>query len=141
MCANLILRRACLALMLPLLLSCGGTSPYTSSSGGSVPVGTTSFLVTAGNAPNGYTINGGNNPNLTLQRGVTYTFNLNVAGHPFYIMTVQGTDTTYAFTNGVSGNGTTNGTMTFFVPQAAPSTLYYDCSNHTAMTGVINITN
>ena len=64
--AYLILRRGFLALMLSLLLNCGGTSPYTSASGGSVPVGTTSFLVTAGNAPTSYTINGGNNPNLIV---------------------------------------------------------------------------
>lgn len=123
------------------LLSCGGGSPYTAASGGAVPVGTTSFLVTAD--PNGgfYTINGGTNPSLTLQRGATYQFTINSAGHPFYIMQIQGTDPTNAWTFGVSGNGTTNGTLTFTVPSGAPNTLFYDCSVHSAMTGVITVTN
>jgi hypothetical protein len=123
------------------LLSCGGGSPYTSASGGAVPVGTTSFLVTPDSGATYYTINGGANPSLTLQRGVTYRFTINSAGHPFYIMSTQGTDTANAWISGVSGNGTTNGTLTFAVPSGAPDTLYYDCSVHPAMTGVITITN
>ena len=32
-----------------------------------------------------YEINGVNNPTLIVRRGQTYTFNLNTAGHPFYL--------------------------------------------------------
>jgi hypothetical protein len=103
--------------------------------------GTTSFAVTAVNAPTSYTVNGVNNATLTLQRGVTYTFNLSTAGHPFYIMSVQGTNTGNAYATGVTGNGSTSGTLTFVVPAGAPNTLFYDCSIHAAMTGTINVIN
>lgn len=86
-----------------------------------------------------YDINGASNPTLTLTRGVTYTFNINATGHPFYIKTVQGPTAANAFTTGVTGNGTTSGALTFTVPQSAPDTLFYDCANHGAMTGLIQI--
>jgi hypothetical protein len=50
---------------------------------------------------------------------------------------VQGTGTANAYSNGVTGNGTN--TVTFVVPADAPSTLYYNCSIHAAMTGAIHI--
>jgi hypothetical protein len=122
------------------IMGCGG-SGYSSQAGGSVPMGTTSFTVTGPNAPSSYNLNGTENPSITLQRGQTYTFNINVPGHPFYIMSVQGTNTANAFTNGVTGNGTQVGTLTFVVPSSAPNTLFYDCSIHPGMTGTITITN
>lgn len=86
-----------------------------------------------------YTINGVNNPDLTLVRGFTYTFNLNASGHPFYIKTVQGTGTGNAYSDGVTGNGTQVGTVTFTVPTNAPDLLYYNCRFHSLMTGELNI--
>ena len=86
-----------------------------------------------------YNISGTNNPTLTLTRGVTYTFNISASGHPFYIKTLQSTGTGNAFNTGVTGNGMTSGTLTFTVPDTAPNTLFYDCANHIAMTGTINI--
>ena len=86
-----------------------------------------------------YTINSVNNPGLTLHRGTTYTFSVNASGHPFYIKTIQGSTTANAYTNGVTGNGVTVGTLTFAVPTNAPGTLYYNCSVHAAMTGTITI--
>lgn len=93
-----------------------------------------------------YIFNGGgftnvNNPTLTLQRGRTYTFSLNVPGHPFYIKTTQTTGTGNPFNTGVTNNGASSGTVTFVVPASAPNTLYYICEFHTPMTGVINVTN
>lgn len=86
-----------------------------------------------------YTINGVNNPTLRLVRGFTYTFNLSVSGHPFWIKTVQGTSSANAYTNGISGNGAQTGTLTFAVPTNAPGTLFYNCEFHGAMTGTIAI--
>ena len=86
-----------------------------------------------------YTINGTNNPTLTLTRGVTYTFNITASGHPFDIKTIQGNTNANRFTNGVTGNGTQIGALTFTVPLDAPATLFYDCEIHPSMTGVINI--
>ncbi|GAA4280664.1 hypothetical protein [Gaetbulibacter aestuarii] len=85
--------------------------------------------------------NNDSNPTLTLERGKTYTFTVNAAGHPFYINSTQGTGTTNAYNDGVSNNGAASGTITFTVPAGAPDTLYYNCEFHAAMTGVINIIN
>lgn len=93
--------------------------------------------------PNGtsaYIVDGSNNPTLTLNRGSTYTFNVNASGHPFYIKTMaNSTGTGSQWTLGVTGNGVTNGTLTFIVPSNAPNQLFYHCSVHSAMGGTINI--
>ncbi|MGZ5543762.1 MAG: cupredoxin domain-containing protein [Limisphaerales bacterium] len=120
---------------------CGGSGYGNGSSPSGGISGVTTFNVSAANAPTSYTINTQDNPPITVQRGITYTFNLNTSGHPFYIMSVQGTNTANAYTNGVTGNGGTSGTLTFVVPAGAPNTLYYDCSIHSGMTGIITVTN
>jgi hypothetical protein len=86
-----------------------------------------------------YVMDGVSDPMLTLCRGSTYTFAVNAPGHPFYVKTVQGTGTGNAYSNGVTGNGATSGNVVFTVPAAAPDTLYYICSLHAAMTGMIHI--
>src|SRR4051812_36384383 len=89
-----------------ILSGCGGNSSNSApGTSGGVISGPTSFAVTAPSAPGSYTVDGINNATLTLQRGTTYTFNLNVSGHPFFIMSVQGTNTANAFSDGVTGNG------------------------------------
>lgn len=128
-----------LSLFFLTVLGCGG-GPIQSVSGGTIS-GTTTFNVTADNAPASYTINGIENPTLVLQRGITYTFNLSISGHPFYIKTVQGSGTGNAYSSGVTGNGNDTGVITFIVPAGAPNTLYYNCSIHSLMTGTIEITN
>lgn len=124
-------------LILTLFLSgCG------SDSGDSKPTISeiTSFTVTNSGATD-YIFNGVNDPNFTFKRGTTYTFNLNASGHPFYIKTIQGSGTGNAFNDGVTGNGLDVGTVTFTVPLTAPNTLFYNCSLHSTMTGVITIIN
>jgi hypothetical protein len=86
-----------------------------------------------------YSINGQNNPVLTLERGRTYAFAVNAPGHPFWIKSVQGTGTANAFNNGVTNNGVSSGTLTFTVPAVAPNTLFYNCQFHGAMTNRIDI--
>jgi hypothetical protein len=78
-----------------------------------------------------------NNPQLSLLKGCTYTFHVNAAGHPFYIKTAQVIGTASQFTNGVTGEGTETGDVTFAVPNDAPAPLYYQCGVHQAMTGLI----
>jgi len=100
------------------------------------------FNVTADSTTtSAYTINGQLNSTLNLRRGVSYTFQVTSPGHPFYIKTaaVAGTGDTYD--TGVTNNGLTSGTLTFSVPANAPSSLFYQCSLHAAMTGGITITN
>jgi hypothetical protein len=64
---------------------------------------------------------------------------VNAPGHPFYIKTVRGTGTDNAYETGVTGNGATSGNVSFDIPADAPATLYYDCSIHAAMSGILHI--
>ena len=90
---------------------------------------------------------GENNPILKLYRGNTYKFKVNAKGHPFYIMTepykamvAEDGSTSTLFSTGVTNNGTDYGTVTFTVPTSgAPDTLYYQCGNHNAMFGILQI--
>ena len=90
---------------------------------------------------NGGGLTNGSNPNLTLQRGKTYSFTMNTPGHPFLIKTVQTTGSVSAYNNGVTNNGASSGVISFTVPSDAPNTLYYICEFHSSMTGMITITN
>ena len=96
------------------------------------------FGVTASGS-SAYTFSGGatgNNPTLTLQRGKTYRFDVNASGHPFAIRVSNGGS---AYTNGVENANAQVGAVYFTVPDGAPDTLYYQCTNHSAMIGTINI--
>ena len=96
------------------------------------------FGVTAAGA-SAYTFSGaatGNNPTLTLERGKTYRFDVNASGHPFQIRVSNGGSN---YTNGVENAGTQNGAVYFTVPDDAPNSLVYQCTNHAAMVGTINI--
>ena len=92
------------------------------------------------NGASAYTIDGNDNPTLTLERGRTYDFDINASGHPFFIMTGSGAwSADGQYNDGVSGQGTEVGTLSFTVPLTAPSTLAYVCQNHSGMNGTINI--
>lgn len=94
---------------------------------------------------NNYVWNGGSYVDIsdpspvTLYRGATYYFNMNAAGHPFFIKTVQSVGTGSQYTSGVTNNGATTGTITFAVPLDAPSTLYYVCQFHSGMAGTFSV--
>ena len=99
--------------------------------------------VTASNASD-YTLSGsdrsgnisGSDPAIVINRGDKITFNVNAPGHPFYIKTVQGTGTGN-LVSGVTGNGATNGAVTFRFTTAG--TYYYQCSLHNGMYGTITV--
>jgi len=105
---------------------------------GSASAGDTSFTVT-NNGASAYTINGVDNPVLQLVRGQTYSFSISSSGHPFFIKTAQVTGTGSTYDDGVIGNGTQNGVLTFTVPLTAPDTLFYICQFHSPMTGTLQI--
>jgi hypothetical protein len=98
------------------------------------------FAVTGGNNID-YTINGQADPGLSLQRGVTYVFQLgSLPFHPFYIKSTSGFGSAGAYNNGVINNGATSGNITFTIPANAPNTLFYQCGNHPSMLGTLTIT-
>lgn len=86
-----------------------------------------------------YIIGGQPNPTLTLQRGVTYVFQVNATFHPFYIKTNATITASDQWTEGVTGQGVQVGTLTFAVPADAPDQLFYHCGNHVPMGGILNI--
>ena len=79
-----------------------------------------------------------NDPTLWLHRGFTYVFDNSVNGgnHPIRIQSSQGLQGT-PYTAGQSGSG--SNVLYFTVPMDAPQTLYYQCTIHALMNGVINV--
>jgi hypothetical protein len=77
------------------------------------------------------------NPVLYLQKGLTYKFNVNAAGHPFEIRSSNGGS---AYNDGVTNNGAQIGAVLFTVPMNAPNTLYYQCQYHSVMGATIYVT-
>jgi hypothetical protein len=85
-------------------------------------------------------INGQSNPQLSLVRGKTYSFDVNAPDHPFYIKKAPVNGSGSTWDEGVTNNGLETGTLSFTVPADAPSTLFYQCGIHSAMTGTIQVT-
>lgn len=101
----------------------------------------TTFNVTNVGATS-YKINGQTNPTLTVTRGVTYTFSVNVSGHPFWLQTQSGAyNSNIIYSSGVVGGGSTVGTITWRVPNDAPGTIFYVCKWHPSQNGQINVVN
>ena len=105
-------------------------------------------------APFSVTENGGvyyidnvQQPQITLARGDTYTFNLNIPGHPFVIQSTSNTyDGNSVWNSGITypGDGQVggqSGDLIFTVGYNTPDTLYYVCQYHSGMGGTININN
>jgi hypothetical protein len=90
----------------------------------------------------GYVVNGVQGMELSLMRGVTYTFAINTSGHPFYLATdpVGGPGAPGEITAGVTGSQTQVGTLTFMPSASTPSLIYYQCAMHQYMGFKIDIT-
>ena len=81
-----------------------------------------------------------NDPDLQLIRGQKYIFKNRSGGHPFRIQSTVNGSTGTAYNDGVTNNDGGNGTdIIFDVPFDAPAVLYYQCTSHGAMGGVIYI--
>ena len=109
-------------------------------------INTTYYVTNSGSGA--YTFTGGatgNNPTLDVVRGNTYAFSVNASGHPFYLTTDDGTNFSAGnyvseYTTGVTNSRSQDNTLFWTVDASAPNTLYYQCGNHAAMKGTINIT-
>jgi uncharacterized delta-60 repeat protein len=85
-----------------------------------------------------YEINGVNNPTLIVRRGQTYTFNLNTAGHPFYLQTTgSGYQSSNVYNKYFQGQGRTEGEHLWVVSADAPDEIFYQCEFHPVMFGKI----
>ena len=79
-------------------------------------------------------------PDLQLIRGQRYIFRNRSGGHPFRIQSTVNGSTGTAYNDGVTNNDAADGTdLRFDVPFDAPSVLYYQCTSHGNMGGVIYI--
>ena len=98
-------------------------------------------FLTAGNPPGiGFTQNT-DNPDIYLIRGQNYQFEIDSGGFPFYIKKQPTADLNNIYQDGVEGNGTQVGILTFKVPYNAPNILYYQATNTAGMGGTIYLNN
>ena len=79
-----------------------------------------------------------NNPTLYLTRGKTYRFENGSGGHPIRIQSTSGASGT-AYNTGVTNNAG-SGTVIVEVQHDAPDVLYYQCTSHAAMNGILYVT-
>ena len=80
-----------------------------------------------------------NDPTLYLMRGQTYMFENKMDAHPFRIQSTSNGSTGTQWNVGVTNNDVQNGVLIFEVPFVCPNTLYYQCTSHANMGGVLNI--
>ena len=130
--------RARAALRFPIGLALALTA-FASQAGDLCSAGDKPTFAVSNSGFSDYQINGVGDPTLTVVRGCSYTFNVNASGHPFLLKTVQGSGTGNQVSDGVVGNGAQVGSITWTVAASAPSTLFYNCQFHSAMTGTINV--
>ena len=82
-----------------------------------------------------------NDPTLYLMRGQKYKFINNMGAHPFRIQSTPNGSAGTAYNDGITNNNVSNGTLTWDVQFDAPRVLYYQCTAHANMGGVIFILN
>ena len=81
-------------------------------------------------------------PTIYLTRGQKYKFIHNAGGaHPFRIQSTPNGSAGTAYNDGITNNNLSSGTLTWDVQFDAPRVLYYQCTNHGSMGGVIYIDN
>ena len=107
---------------------------------------TYSLTVTAQSSSN-YTLSGsdqngnisGNDPSVSIKIGDTFNFNLNVPGHPFFIIVnSNGGFESNNLPSGITNNGASTGTVSWTPTEAG--TYYYICEYHPSMIGAITVT-
>ena len=112
-----------------------GPLAYTLAVGNS---GSGSYTMTGHDRNSAYTAK--TNPTLSIKKGDTINFEMNAAGHPFWLSVLQSTGQPAAgnVPSGVANNGTANGaTITWDTTNAIIGTYYYNCEYHSSMTGMI----
>jgi len=80
-----------------------------------------------------------NDPTIHLVRGQKYKFTNTMGAHPFRIQSTVNGSTGTAYSDGVTNNDVSNGTLIWDVQFDTPSVLYYQCTAHGSMGGKIYI--
>ena len=81
----------------------------------------------------------GNDPSVSIKVGDTFNFNLNVPGHPFFIIiNSNGGFESNNLPSGITNNGASTGTVSWTPTEAG--TYYYICEYHPSMIGTITVT-
>ena len=80
-----------------------------------------------------------NDPTIYLTRGETYRIINKMGAHPFRIQSTPNGSTGTPYNDGVTNNDVSNGTLIIDVQFDAPSILYYQCTSHASMGGIIYI--
>ena len=80
-----------------------------------------------------------NDPTLYLIRGQKYKFTNTMGAHPFRIQSTPNGSTGTQYNDGITNNDISNGTLFWDVQFDSPNKLYYQCTSHTNMGGVIHI--
>jgi len=78
-------------------------------------------------------------PTITLVRGQEYKFINNMGAHPFRIQSTPNGSTGTAYNDGVTNNDVSSGTLTWDVQFDTPDILWYQCTAHANMGGIIYI--
>ena len=78
-------------------------------------------------------------PTLYLVRGQKYKFTNKMGAHPFRIQSTPNGSAGTSYNDGVTNNDVSNGTLIIDVQFDAPSKIYYQCTAHTNMGGIIHI--
>ncbi len=90
----------------------------------------------------GFVVDGVQGKELVLTRGVTYTFHVQTnVQHDFYFTTSPVGRGAGTVTDGITGQFTYRGDVTFTPTAATPDVVYYECRNHKYMGGKIHIAN
>jgi len=90
----------------------------------------------------GLIVNGVQGKELVVVRGQTYTFEVNTdIKHDFYLSTSPRGWGAATYTDGVKGNFTYQGTVTFTPNDKTPDVVYYQCRNHKNMGSKIHVVN
>ncbi len=88
----------------------------------------------------GLVLDGVQGKSLVLTRGVEYTFNVDTGPqHDFYFSTSAVGQGGSTVTDGVEGQFTFRGTVTFTPSATTPDVVYYQCRNHKSMGGMLKI--
>ncbi|MBI1194627.1 MAG: hypothetical protein GC138_02095 [Gammaproteobacteria bacterium] len=90
----------------------------------------------------GFSVNGVQGKALVVERGKTYTFQVDTnIQHDFYMATKPVGRGGFTLAKGVKGNFLYEGELTFTPDSSTPDVVYYACRNHNYMGGPVFVTN